>query len=92
MKSTSARAVIPMPVETIQTEPWSMLDAHFRQHAALVRRFECADAKLVLLMWRTNSNESGDPLSAFEREALQERHCELFGTWPASPPTYGCTS
>jgi hypothetical protein len=23
-----------------------------------------------------------EPLSRFERNALVERHCELFGTWP----------
>jgi hypothetical protein len=33
-------------------------------------------------MWRSQTNERGSPLSKFEREALIERHCELFGTWP----------
>jgi hypothetical protein len=33
-------------------------------------------------MWANQRNERGEPLSHFEREALIERHCELFGTWP----------
>jgi hypothetical protein len=33
-------------------------------------------------MWRDDRNERGQPLSAFERQALIERHCELFGHWP----------
>jgi hypothetical protein len=28
------------------------------------------------------TNERGEPLSQFEREALIERHCGLFGSWP----------
>jgi hypothetical protein len=36
----------------------------------------------VVRMWNTQTNEDGDHLSRFEREALIERHCELFGTWP----------
>jgi hypothetical protein len=30
-------------------------------------------------MWRTQINEGGAALTQFEREALIERHCELFG-------------
>jgi len=26
--------------------------------------------------------QKGAPLSRFERDALVERHCELFGSWP----------
>jgi len=33
-------------------------------------------------MWKTQTNEDGVHLSQFERDALIERHCELFGTWP----------
>jgi hypothetical protein len=33
-------------------------------------------------MWMSQTNEGGDHLSEFERKALIERHCELFGTWP----------
>jgi len=33
-------------------------------------------------MWKTQSNEAGERLSQLEREALVERHCEVFGTWP----------
>jgi hypothetical protein len=36
----------------------------------------------VVRMWRSQTNEAGDRLSKFERDALVERHCELFGTWP----------
>jgi hypothetical protein len=36
----------------------------------------------VLRMWHDGTNERGEPLTAFEREALVERHCELFGCWP----------
>jgi hypothetical protein len=61
---------------------WAELQDHFRHHASLLRRFERADAKAVARMWKTNRNEVYEPLSAFELEALIERHCELFGTWP----------
>jgi hypothetical protein len=33
-------------------------------------------------MWKSQANEKGEPLSQFERDALVERHCELFGGWP----------
>jgi hypothetical protein len=36
----------------------------------------------VVRMWRNQTNEGGNRLTEFEREALIERHCELFGTWP----------
>jgi hypothetical protein len=36
----------------------------------------------VQRLWQTRANEFGEPLSPFEREALIERHCELFGCWP----------
>ena len=58
------------------------LEAHFRTHAAAVERFRGANANEVVRMWRTGTNEKGEPLSSFEREALIERHCELFGHWP----------
>jgi len=64
------------------TAQWNELETHFRHQATLVRRFERANAQLILRMWKTNRNEFGHPLSSFEREALIERHCELFGTWP----------
>jgi hypothetical protein len=31
------------------------------------------------------ANEVGTPLTAFEREALVERHCLLFGVHPRPP-------
>jgi hypothetical protein len=36
----------------------------------------------VLAMWKTGTNEFGKCLTRIEREAIVERHCELFGTWP----------
>jgi hypothetical protein len=36
----------------------------------------------VRRMWKSQTNEHGEPLTQFEREALIERHCELFGMWP----------
>jgi hypothetical protein len=33
-------------------------------------------------MWASRTNEAGEPLSQFERDALVERHCELLGSWP----------
>jgi hypothetical protein len=33
-------------------------------------------------MWKSQSSEHGDRLSQCERDALIERHCELFGPWP----------
>ena len=61
---------------------WAALDHHFRQHAKLVDRFRHADADAVARMWKAQTNEAGEHLSQFERDALIERHCELFGTWP----------
>jgi hypothetical protein len=63
---------------------WKELEEHFQYHASLVRRFRRANGDLVLRMWNTRRNEFGKPLSSYEREALIERHCELFGTWPTS--------
>jgi hypothetical protein len=40
------------------------------------------DGSAVLDMWTSQTNEDGERLSQFERDALIERHCELFGTWP----------
>ena len=61
---------------------WAALDKHFAHHAMAVRRFRHADPDFVRRMWQTQRNEDGWALSQFEREALIERHCELFGTWP----------
>jgi hypothetical protein len=61
---------------------WAALDGHFEDHARLVDRFRGADRDAVVRMWRSQTNEAGDRLSKFERDALVERHCELFGTWP----------
>ena len=61
---------------------WRALDHHFTHHAKLVARFKSADAEAVLGMWKRQTNEEGNPLSQFEREALAERYSELFGIWP----------
>jgi len=61
---------------------WATLDQHFAYHANLVDRFRHIDHQAVLRMWKSQTNEDGKRLSQFERDALVERHCELFGTWP----------
>jgi hypothetical protein len=48
----------------------------------MVDRFGKASQDAVLRMWLNQTNENGEHLSEFERLALVERHCELFGTWP----------
>src|SRR4051812_35215884 len=63
---------------------WKRLEDHFRLQAQVLQRFAEADPSAVLRMWRTGTNEFGQSLSAFEREALVERHCVLFGHWPNS--------
>src|SRR5262249_9605342 len=50
-----------------------------QHHAGVVDRFRAADCDGVLSMWRSQTNEDGQYLSSFEREALIERHCQLFG-------------
>jgi hypothetical protein len=61
---------------------WAVLDGHFRHHAKLVDRFRHASPDAVMRMWNSQTNEHGDQLSQSERDALIERNCELFGTWP----------
>ena len=61
---------------------WKQLEDHFRLQAQVLQRFAQADPSDVLRMWKTGTNELGEPLSACEREALVERHCLLFGHWP----------
>lgn len=61
---------------------WAALDQHFAYHAMIVARFRHIDHEAVLCMWKSQTNEEGKRLSQFERDALIERHCELFGTWP----------
>jgi hypothetical protein len=61
---------------------WAALDEHFQQHGKQVERFRHVGRKAVRSMWSTQTNEDGEYLSQFERDALIERHCELFGTWP----------
>jgi exonuclease VII small subunit len=61
---------------------WLALDRHFAHHAEQVARFSGAKRSAVRRMWKTQTNEYGQPLSEFERAALIERHCELFGVWP----------
>jgi len=61
---------------------WLALHAHFAHHAQQVDRFRSANRGAVRRMWKRQINEDGEPLTQFEREALIERHCELFGIWP----------
>jgi len=64
-------------------DAWLTLDQHFAHHASLIERFRWADPPAVTRMWQLQTNELGERLSPLEREALRERHCELFGTWPS---------
>ena len=61
---------------------WAMLGDHFQHHAKIVDRFRHAGPEAVLRMWLSDINEYGESPSQFERDALVERHCELFGTCP----------
>ena len=61
---------------------WARLERHFCHHAALVRRFRDTTPSALLRMWASGVNEAGERLSPSERNALIERHCELFGSWP----------
>src|SRR5215470_10766364 len=68
---------------TSHAAQWAALEEHFQRHAKLVARFRGTGRDAVVAMWESQINEGGTPLSEFEREALIERYCELFGTWPA---------
>jgi hypothetical protein len=61
---------------------WEGLEGHFEYHAALVARFKDACRASVRRMWESGTNEVGERLTPFERDALVERYCELFGIWP----------
>ena len=61
---------------------WAALDLHFNEHVKLVNRFRGAGRDAVIRMWRSQTKENGECLSKTDRDALIERHCELFGTWP----------
>ena len=61
---------------------WRALDRQFIHHAKMVKRFRGANRAAVFRMWKSQTNEGGKPLSQFEREALLERYCELFSSWP----------
>jgi hypothetical protein len=63
---------------------WAALEEHFKHHARLVDRFREAGRDAVVRMWLSQTNEHGTALSPCERDALIERYCELFGTWPSS--------
>jgi len=60
---------------------WAFLDHHFQHHARMVHRFRDTDRDAVIRMWQRQTNEDGERLSQFKREALIERYCELFGIW-----------
>jgi hypothetical protein len=66
----------------VTARAWATLEDHFKHHARLVNHFRHVEPAAVVRMCTSRANESGEPLSQFERDALVERHCELFGTWP----------
>ena len=61
---------------------WAQLQQHFAHHADLVNRFRPSGPAAVASMWHAQKNEFGERLSQLELDALIERHCELFGSWP----------
>jgi len=63
---------------------WTTLERHFDQHVRQVEYFRQAGPDAVARMWQTQTNERGKCLTQFERDALIERHCELFGIWPSA--------
>ena len=73
---------IPRMSHSDATAVWTCLERHFAHHARLVARFRNLEPCAVTRMWREQRNEAGVPLSHDERQALVERHCELFGYWP----------
>jgi len=73
--------------QSSSTATWAHLQEHFRLHKLMLDRFQRAGPAAVLRMWRTQTNELGVPLTAFEREALVERHYLLFGVQPRHPST-----
>jgi hypothetical protein len=68
---------------------WAALEEHFQYHAKLIERFREAGPDAVVRMWASQNTERGVRLSPFERDALIERHCELFGTQPDTPRNDG---
>ena len=63
-------------------DQWALLEEHFHHHAHLIKRFRDTSPSAVTRMWKSGTNETGEPLSQFEIDALVERYCELFGSWP----------
>jgi hypothetical protein len=78
--------------DAAMAQAWARLEEHFQWHAGLIDRFRAAGALTVVGMLETGTNESGDCLSAFERNALVERYCELFGRWPDKHPRVPSTT
>ena len=62
---------------------WALLEDRFNGHAEpSPDRYRHIGRAAALHMWRNGTNETGEQLSQFERAALTERYCELFGSWP----------
>src|SRR5215470_3163121 len=76
------REVEFVAMERLRALQWAILDRHFQYHIRLVGHFREVGPAAVLRMWRTQTTKDGKRLSQFERDALKERYCELFGTWP----------
>jgi hypothetical protein len=76
------REVEFVAMERLLALQWAILDRHFQYQIRLVGHFREVGPASVLRMWRTQTNKDGKHLSQFERDALKERYCELFGTWP----------
>jgi hypothetical protein len=76
------REVEFVAMERLLALRWAILDRHFQYQIRLVGHFKEVGPAAVIRMWRTQTNKDGKRLSHFERDALKERYCELFGTWP----------
>jgi hypothetical protein len=76
------REVECVAMERLLALQWAILDRQFQYHIRLVGHFREVGPAAALRMWRTQTNKDGKRLSQFERDALKERYCELFGTWP----------
>jgi hypothetical protein len=51
------------------SDQWALLEEHFHHHARLIKRFREASPSAVTRMWKSGTNESGEPLSQFEIDA-----------------------
>lgn len=73
---------LPARASAVIAAAWKGLEEHFEYDAVLVARFKDACRASARRVWESGINEVGERLTPFERDALVERYCELFGIWP----------